>query len=325
VGIWTGSLAEDGDGEGARAAAIPSRSLFSINIIYFLERLTRFVLYGVGLYILAGVLIAIVPGSYPSALAASRVTAGASFGRGGLVKNSYHGDYSYQRDPLAVGLVLSIDQLDSAVFQKNAIEPIENRKRAIELKTPYSYSLDTYLRCRILTGPRDRVAATISYHRPIGTVDGALKFSDHDKIFRALDFGLDYEKTRGNFRTVLGVNYSLLEGTFRDTIRISSHSYHSVGKNTVLMLFYDYLADREKSSYETPRIAYLKPDDNLLVLEHDNINYLIPRKSLLRRTHRITLANAFGIGGGLGLRLGATYSLERNGAKSYSLVLGFSF
>ncbi|MDR1494473.1 MAG: hypothetical protein LBI29_00350 [Rickettsiales bacterium] len=250
-----------------------------------------------------------------------RIDSNSNFGSESLVKNSVWFDGKYGFNSILIGLGISLDTIDKDVFQKYYIEPIANRKRAMELKKEHIYSLNPYFGYKIFSRDKNELMVKIGYYVPFEP-DMALKFSGHNGIFRSVDLSLVCGGTLKNFRTAIGVTYKIMVDTFKNNLAVGFHSHYNIGKNATIVFSYDYGVDLEKSDYKDPPIPYVKPDNRVLYLKYDNINYSIPKKLLLRKFHQFTLANLFRISEHLQFKLGVGCSIDKYGDRGYHMILG---
>ncbi|MDR1425982.1 MAG: hypothetical protein LBI70_03255 [Rickettsiales bacterium] len=241
---------------------------------------------------------------------------------GGFIKNSLGAGLDYSYGPILFGASVAADQLDNDFFQTYFVEPIENRKEAIELASAYSYSVNSYLGYRIYSSKKRKLTIKINCHRPIG-VDSNLLFSSYNGIYRSLIFNLVYGRIYENFAVALWASYGQMEDVFRDSLMVGFDVQGDIGGGTTLLFSYDHRNDFEKKDYEDIEIQYVKPDKDRLNLRHGSRIYRIYKKSLLNNSHRVTLTNIFDIGKNTRLGIGAGCSLDKNSGRHWLLNLGF--
>ncbi|GHU26724.1 hypothetical protein FACS1894152_1910 [Bacilli bacterium] len=230
--------------------------------------------------------------------------------------------YAFNSGNFDIGANTAFDYINNKFFQKNAIEPLANRKKPIELNDKYQHFYNVLLKCQFKINDDNELLANFSYHDII-RYDRALIFSSYNDMFKSMNFGLAYGRVHRKLKIYARLDYTLRENTFKNSMKLGIDGHYGLGRNTLLLFSYDYKFDLEKTDYNG--ISKGKSGDNIINLLHDNRVYGVPTKSLLDNYHSFSLSNLFQIDKAIQAKLGVKYSIYENTGNGYSLILDILF
>jgi hypothetical protein len=227
-------------------------------------------------------------------------------------------NYSYEQ--IALSANLRHNRISNKYFQPNVVKSLPNLKRPLELSSPYQYFYGIALEYGLYSSERHEILAKFSYHDSI-SYEKALELSKYLDIFRFFRLGMAYSFTLDIIKATVTADYYEVTEGFRNRLGLSIGGRQNFGRNSALLITYEYLHDIEKTTYSALEVPHEKPDDSLFDVRYNNVIYRLPKQSLLNRIHNFSISNIFKVDRNIETRIGLGFSLDERGQNNYRVTI----
>lgn len=243
-----------------------------------------------------------------------------------IFKNTNRANVGFEFFILSLEANLTHNLVDKKVFQNKVIDNIKDIKtNTISLEEKHYYTYDILSKLRLISILHNNIYVGYKYY-DVFKKDALLEISRDNRLYSSHSFFAIYGIEFSLVGTEAYVKYTTIKDNIKNNISCGIGGYYIPIRNTKISLEYSYLKDLEKTDYDDGvTIPYMKKNEKLLYLRHNNRIGNIERKILLNEFHILTLDGIFGISNFLKFNTVVQFILDKDKKSSYVFKFGFVF
>lgn len=243
-----------------------------------------------------------------------------------IFKNTNRANIGFEFSILSMEANLTHNLVDKKVFQNKIVNNIKDIKtNTVSLGKIHYYTYDILAKLRLISVFHNNIYFGYKYY-DVFKKDNILEISSDNRLYSSHSFFAIYGIEFNIIGIKTYIQYTSIKDNIKNNMSYGTEGYYIPIKNTKISLRYSYLKDLEKNDYDDGiTIPYMKKNNKLLYLRHNNRIGNIEKKILMNEFHIVTLDGIFGISNFLKFSTAVQFILDKNKKSSYIFRFGFVF